>query len=109
MAKIKVKDLEAGMVLTADVCDQNGRFLLGEGVELTDKHIKVLNAWGVISVEISGEQMPESDSLNEVSPEVVKSIEDDVKSRFVHNDLEQPFIRELVSESIRFFIEQKRN
>ena len=37
MAKIKVKELKIGMTLIADVCDPNGRFLLGKGCELNEK------------------------------------------------------------------------
>lgn len=106
MAKIKVKDLEPGMTLTADVCDPNGRFLLGEGVTLVDKHIKALNAWGVISVEISDDDMPENPNKIVISPEIYKVIEGQVISRFCHNDLEHPFIKELAEESINFFVEQ---
>lgn len=106
MAKIKVKDLDAGMTLTADVCDPNGRFLLGEGCELVDKHIKALNAWGVISVEVKDDDLPENSNRIKISPEVYKVIEQQVYSRFLHNNMEQPFIKELSSESIRFFVEQ---
>lgn len=106
MAKIKVKDLAAGMTLTADVCDPNGRFLLGDGCQLVDKHIKALNAWGVISVEINDDDLPEDINRIEISPEIYKVIEDQVNSRFMHNNMEQPFIKELATESIRFFVEQ---
>ena len=106
MAKIKVKNLEAGMTLTADVCDPNGRFLLGAGCELIDKHLKALNAWGVISVEISDDDMPEDQRGIEISPEIYKAVEEQVKIRFQHNDLSVPFIDELSKESVRFFVEQ---
>ena len=105
MAKIKVKDLQVGMSLTADVCDPNGRFLLGAGCELIDKHLKALNAWGVISVEISDDEMPEDQHAIEISPEIYKVIEEQVKTRFQHNDMSVPFVDELSKESVRFFIE----
>jgi len=106
MAKIKVKELEVGMTLTADVCDPNGRFLLGKGCELVEKHIKALNAWGVISVEISDDDIPEDINRIEISPEVYHAIEEQVKTRFQHNDMNVPFVKELVDESVRFFVEQ---
>lgn len=106
MAKIKVKALEVGMTLTADVCDPNGRFLLGEGCELNEKHVKALNAWGVISVEISDDDMPEEQGKIEISPEIYAVIEDKVKTRFQHNDMSIPFIEELTKESVRFFVER---
>jgi len=106
MAKIKVKELEVGMTLTADVCDPNGRFLLGKGGELSEKHLKALNAWGVISVEISDEDMPEDNKKIEISPEVYNAIEKQVKTRFQHNDMNVPFVKELVDETVRFYVEQ---
>ena len=106
MAKIKVKNLQVGMTLSADVCDPNGRFLLGEGCELNEKHIKALNAWGVISVEINDEDMPDEDNHIEISPEIYLAIEEQVKARFCHNDMDSPFIKELMTESVQFFVEQ---
>ena len=106
MAKIKVKELQIGMTLTEDVCDPNGRFLLGVGCELSEKHLKALNAWGVISVEVSDDDMPEEQRDVEISPEIYDAIEEQVKSRFQHNDLNLPFINELTKETVRFFVEQ---
>lgn len=106
MAKIKVKNLQVGMSLSADVCDPNGRFLLGEGCELNEKHLKALNAWGVISVEINDEDMPDEENHIEISPEIYQAIEDQVKARFRHNDMELPFIKELMTESVQFFVEE---
>ena len=106
MGKIKVKELQVGMTLTADVCDPNGRFLLGSGCELSDKHIKALNAWGVISVEVGDDDIPNDKQNIEISPEIYNTIEEQVKSRFQHNDLSLPFIDELTKETVRFFVEQ---
>lgn len=106
VAKIKVKELALGMTLTADVCDPNGRFLLGAGCELNDKHIKALNAWGVISVEIRPEDMPVGKSNVEISPKFYAVIEKHVSERFVHNDMSVPFIKELSGASVRFLAER---
>ncbi len=106
MAKIKVKDLSPGMTLTADVRDPNGRFLLGDGCELTDKHIKALHAWGVISVEVADSDIPEDQQHSNISPEAMAAIEKDIKARFIHNNLEVPFIEELIQETVKFFAEK---
>ena len=106
MAKIKVKNLQVGMTLTSDVCDPNGRFLLGEGCELNEKHLKALSAWGVISVEVKDDDMPENESAIEISPEIYQAIEAQVNARFIHNNMEIPFIKELATESVRFFVER---
>ena len=106
MAKIKVKKLQVGMTLTADVCDPNGRFLLGEGCELNEKHLKALSAWGVISVEVNDDDMPADETRIEISSEVYQTIEAQVNARFIHNNMEIPFVKELVTESVQFFVEK---
>jgi len=106
MAKIKVKELQVGMTLIADVCDPNGRFLLGEGCILNEKHLKALSAWGVISVEIHEHEMPETEDKMEISSEAYQAIQGAVKKRFIHNNMEVPFINELYKVSVRFFVEQ---
>lgn len=106
MAKIKVKNLQVGMTLITDVCDPNGRFLLGNGCELNEKHLKALNAWGVISVEINDDDMPVNEDRIKISPEIYKAIENKVKSRFQHNDMNISFIEELAAESTQFFVER---
>ena len=106
MAKIKVKNLQVGMTLTADVCDPNGRFLLGEGCEINEKHVKALNAWGVISVQIRDDDIPDAQEKIEVSPEIYRTVEEQVKMRFQHNDMSVPFVDELVKETVHFFVEQ---
>lgn len=106
MAKIKVKKLQSGMTLAADVCDPNGRFLMGSGCELSDKHLKALSAWGVISVEINESDMPEGQQGIDISTEIYKTIEEQVKIRFQHNDMSLPFINELSKESVNFFVDK---
>lgn len=106
MAKIKVKDLQVDMTLITDVCDPNGRFLLGEGCVLNEKHLKALNAWGVVSVEIKDDEMPNLENMIEVSPEIYAAIEDTVKTLFLHNNREIAFIDELFKVSVDFFIER---
>lgn len=106
MAKIKVKDLQENMTLTADVCDPNGRFLLGEGCVLNDKHLKALTAWGVISVEVIDTDVPEDKDRLELSAEISLVIEQQINVRFRHNDMNHPFIKELAKESKHFIVEK---
>jgi len=107
MAKIRVKDLEVGMILEADVCDLNGRFLIGKKCELTSKHIKALNAWGVVSVEIDGDNIENLKIENTVSSEDCEQQINILKQNFKHNDLEHPFIAELIPEAARHLVNKK--
>ncbi len=103
--KIQINDLEVGMCLAADVCDLNGRFLIGKDCEINEKHIKVLQAWGVVSVEIKGDDgvdiIVEKPSV--VTAEYQNQISE-LKTIFIHNDLEHPFITELINETAKYLM-----
>jgi len=60
----------------------------------------------VISVEISNDEMPESKLDTKLSPEHYKVLEEQVAARFIHNNMEHPFIEELAKESVHFFAEK---
>lgn len=100
MAKIKIHEVEAGMALASDVHDPNGRFLLGEGCELSEKHIKALQAWGVLSVEIDGVDSVESKLTQQVSAEVLEKLRSQVRARFREGFEGQPFMNELFTEVV---------
>jgi len=109
MANIRVKDLEVGMNLADDVCDLNGRFLIAKDCELTAKHIKALNAWGVISVEIYGDntESENGESETEITSEEFDRFHKKLSSEFIHNDLEHPFIAELITEVTKYILNKK--
>lgn len=70
MGKRVIDQLEAGMVVGADVQDRNGRFLLGAGTELTQKHLMVFRTWGIAEVDIVGAD--EGDSAPSLPSEVTE-------------------------------------
>ena len=100
MAKIKINELETGMALASDVHDPNGRFVLGEGCELSEKHITALQAWGVLSVDIAGIDSVESKLTQQVTPEVLESLRIDIRSRFREGFDKQEFMQELFTEVV---------
>lgn len=100
MAKIKVHELEAGMELASDVHDPNGRFLIGEGCVLSEKHLKALQAWGVLSVDIAGVEGVESKLTRQVSPEILENVRAGVRARFRDGFEKQTFMQELFMEVV---------
>ncbi len=54
MGQVNVDDLKTGMVLASDLKDANGRFLLGAGVAIEEKHIRIMKIWGITSADIEG-------------------------------------------------------
>lgn len=97
MALVPVDNLTVGMVLDADVRDRTGRFLLGAGVELTAKHLRIFRTWGVLEVSIAGvEGEGELARLtDDVDQSRLAAAEAELAPRFRRVDLEHPLYREL--------------
>lgn len=96
MAMVALENLEAGMVLAADVLDRNGRLLLGEGAELGAKHLLIFRTWGVAEAAIVGESDSESNVLpDSVTAEKLDQAKSSLLPRYCHTDLEHPAISEL--------------
>ncbi len=97
MARIVAHELEAGMVLAKDVRDRNGRFLLGKGVHLTSRHLKVIKAWGVVEVDVGGISKKDVDAKRtaQIDPEILEVADKLTRKRFIHTDLEHDAIRQL--------------
>jgi len=102
MAKVKVSDLQSGWVLAEDVHDLNGRFLMGKDCELTEKHIRALRAWGVNSIQVSGDDIPESGSAVEIPEDLLTAVQTEQEKRFAHADMQDDFTKELLHQSILY-------
>ncbi len=96
MAKVRVKYLKLGMVLSSHARDPNGRLLLPAGEEITDKHIRTLKAWGIAEVDIEDNK----DEVGQLSGNKEKSVPNQVKEEvdelFRYSNRKHPAIKELV-------------
>ena len=52
MATITIEELTPGMRLADDLHGSNGRFLLPKGIEIEEKHIRILKIWGVAEATV---------------------------------------------------------
>ena len=97
MAKIDVCELEPGMVLARDLRDPNGRFLLGKGVKLTLKRLKIIEMWGVVEADIEGISEKDVDAKRtaHIDPAILEVADRLTRKRFIHTDLEHEAIRQL--------------
>jgi hypothetical protein len=97
MPKIKTDQLKEGMVVKADVKNLDDMLLIPAGCELTPKHIKILNAWGIgeVSVENPGPSEEEPDALAKLSPEAAAKLEAELKQRFWKFDPNDPIQKEV--------------
>lgn len=87
------------MEIIDDIRGPNGQLLIGAGVVLSDKHIRILKTWGVHTIAILGDDETTEEVV--VSEELYKSIEAELKPYFVHANLENPIINYLFAESIK--------
>lgn len=94
MPKINVDDVVVGMTLAEDLVTDQGRFLLGKGTVLQEQHMRVLKIWGVLVLEVEGEE-PAPAEPKEIPDEYLQRAQEAVHSRFRLNDLKFPVIDEL--------------
>lgn len=90
-----------GMVLGSDVKDLSGRMLLQSGTEIQEKHLRVFRTWGVLGVDVAGEEGVECDKpgveLCDLPPEAIVAIEGEIERRFIGVDLSHPVMVALVA------------
>jgi hypothetical protein len=87
--RVSVDSLRAGMTLSAELRESGGRLLLPAATELTDRHLRYLQMWGVAEVEVDGGPgAVEPDSG--LTPELLAHAEAELAPRFRHVDLTHP-------------------
>ncbi|MBJ6724987.1 hypothetical protein [Geomesophilobacter sediminis] len=98
MARVHIDDLAAGMVLQQQVCDRSGRMLLPAGEALNDRHLHIFRMWGVVEVEIVGEEIASDAEQDEIPPDPELHARERavVEELFAHNDPNHPAIKELM-------------
>ncbi len=70
--------LIGGETLAAAVHDRSGRLLIPAGMVLQGKHVRVLHAWGIATVEIVDEEAPE---VSEETPDEPAALTPEIESR----------------------------
>jgi len=97
MGLVQIDNLAEGMLLAADTHDRNGRLLLTQGTELTNRHIRMFMTWGILKVDIQDydEPLSETSDSDEIAPELLQKAEEELKLLFRKNDLSYPAMAEL--------------
>jgi hypothetical protein len=93
MAKIPVGHVKVGMIVASAVTDRHGRRLIGEGTELTERHVGALTMWGVPWVEVEGAE-PE-DEMEDIPPQAVEAARQEIDESFSLTDRSHPLIEGL--------------
>lgn len=92
-----VDDLTPGLILGENVNDAQGRLLMPIGTELTERHLRAFQLWGIMAVRVRGAE-GEEEAIPEVSPEALAAALERILPRFVHNDIHHPLIALLLEE-----------
>ncbi len=98
MQQVNIKEVKPGMVLAQEVCGSNGRMLLGKGVTIEDKHLRIMNMWGVSEIFIHNG--PEDPGEPQIDAAHLLAAEERVASRFVLENPEQEPLPELRKQCV---------
>jgi hypothetical protein len=92
MPKIKTEQLQEGMVVAAEVKNMDNMLLLPAGCKLTQKHINILEAWGVpeVTIENAGQAPEPVNPLAQMSPADLARLTVQTKALFWELDLGNP-------------------
>lgn len=90
MAVLSVDQAEPGMVLAAAVTDRQGRLLIPQGKELSERHVEALKMWGVTHVEVDGGEP--ADQYGAVDPDCLREAQQRLESHFVRAGMPHPFL-----------------
>ena len=103
MPKLKVERLQEGMVVALDVRNMDQMLLLPAGCTLAQKHIGILQAWGITDVEVaSTDGFDDSgDPMTQLSSEESTQLTADTKAIFWHLDETSPVELEIFQLVLR--------
>lgn len=94
MPRVNLDQVRSGMVLASEVTDRRGRLLMPGGRTLTDRHLAAFRMWGVATIDILGDEVPEPSEL--VFDEATLARADEmVRDLFAVAGLEHALLREL--------------
>ncbi len=102
MGRLNLDEIQLGMVIATDVLDRNGRVLLKTGMQISDKHLRILKQWGITDADIEGVSREEVNAraVENLDKEALGRAEEHHKELFRHTDREHPFVAELFRLSV---------
>lgn len=104
MAIVSTDMLKEGMEVETPIKNLQGQLLFGIGHVLLEKHINMMQAWGIPEADVKIEE-DEDDEEAQRRQELFDKTEAEFKPLFKRSDAEHPVVQEL----LRFLTEQKVN
>ena len=92
MPKVKIEQLREGMLVAAEVKNMDNMLLLPAGCRLTQRHINILEAWGIaeVNIEDAGQAAQPANPLAVLSPAELERLTEQTKALFWELDLASP-------------------
>jgi hypothetical protein len=90
---LAVDDLQPGIAVVEDVFDPQGRLLMSAGTELTERHLRACQLWGITRIRVRAEGVPAEAAGP--TPEQMAQAELETRSRFRNTDPTHPLLVEL--------------
>jgi len=102
MGRLNLDEIQPGMLIASDVLDRNGRVLLKQGLQITEKHLTILKQWGVTDADIEGVSREEinAQAIEALDKDALSKAESEYEELFRHADREHPFNQELFRLSV---------
>ncbi|HLP76275.1 MAG TPA: DUF3391 domain-containing protein [Candidatus Paceibacterota bacterium] len=103
MPKVKVEQLQPGMIVAGDVKNMDNMLLIPSGAALSERQIDILSAWGVteIEVEATAETEVSSDPIESIAPEVLARAKEEIKALFWKPDETSPVYQQVFDLMLR--------
>lgn len=92
---LAVDDLHPGIAVVEDVYDPQGRLLMSAGTELTERHLRACQLWGITRVRVRAEGLPPETEAGGPTPEQIAQAELETRARFRNTDPAHPLVVEL--------------
>jgi hypothetical protein len=102
MGTINIGDVRVDMVLAKDVKNINGQLLIPKGLKMMDKHLTLLQAWGITEVEIEGVSREDiaSQTAAQIDPKILAEAEAEMTDIFQHANRDHPAVKELFDQCV---------
>jgi hypothetical protein len=97
MPKLKLEQLKPGMVVAVSVKNMDDMLLAPSGCELSERHINILETWGIVEVEVEAAEEAEGpvDPFGKLTSEQRAHLEQETRAVFWELDEASPVQQEV--------------
>jgi hypothetical protein len=96
MPRIKTEQLKEGMTVVTDVKNMDDMLLIPAGAKLTVRQIGMLQAWGVLEIDVkTSDGAGNTDVVSKLPPETLAKLSADTRAIFWKPDDNDPVFAEI--------------